>query len=103
MTYHLKIRKTVSVVMSGCILLCMPLLTGCGLFTTRVEIPKEVKVIVSVPCMKKENLPTPPSLRSDDELLALDRYKRTLAMWEDRRARQAFEAEQSAVLVACGG
>lgn len=78
----------------------LALLTGCAGQQT-VEIPKEVRVPVPVPCVKAEDRPTRPQLRTDGEILALDDYKRTLAMWEDRRTRQAYEGELEAVVEGC--
>ena len=93
--------NSLHVITLACILGCLLALQGCGGFATRVEIPKEVKVIVAVPCVKKSDLPTRPELRSDDEILALDRFKRTIAMWGERLDREDYEAKMAAVLAAC--
>lgn len=93
-------RKPVGAIKRILILLCLLVLPACSAFTTRVEIPKEVKVIVSVPCIRKADIPSL-GLLSDKEMADLDRYKRTLAMWDERRARDDFEAQLLAVLTAC--
>jgi hypothetical protein len=74
------------------------LLAGCA---STVEIPKEVKVPVPVPCIAPEKKPQRPVLRSDAELLALDSYKRTWALWGDRGERQAYEQTLEAIMEGC--
>jgi hypothetical protein len=64
-----------------------------------LQVPKEVRVIISVPCLKA--LPTEASLKSDSELLALDRYHRTLVMWDERREMQEKIARDRAALESC--
>lgn len=74
------------------------LLTGCA---HQLTVPAEVKVPVPVPCLKAEDKPARPALKSDAELLALDRYKRTLALWVERLERQAYEAKLEAAVEGC--
>lgn len=71
-------------------------LAGCA---STVEIPKEVKVPVPVPCVQER--PQRPPLLSDAELLALDRYKRTHALWGDRIERQRYQSELETVVEGC--
>ena len=74
------------------------LLAGCA---STVEIPKEVRVPVPTPCIAPQDKPQRPLLASDAELLALDRYKRTHALWGDRIARQAYQSELETIVEAC--
>lgn len=76
------------------------LLAGCA-SAPQVEIPKEVRVPVPVACIAPQDRPQRPPLRSDAELLALDTYRRTWAVWSDRLARQAYEAELEVVVEQC--
>ena len=75
------------------------LLSGCAMFSATPTPGPVEKVMVSVPCL--EAMPAKPALRTDAELMALDRGRRTLAMWEDRRKREGYEARVEAVLEAC--
>lgn len=67
-----------------------------------VTIPREVRVPVPIACVKPEDRPKRPRLRTEAEILALDDYKRTLAMWEERRTRDAYEAVLEALIEGCG-
>ena len=72
-------------------------LAGCAAQT--VTVPREVKVEVPVACVQER--PQRPALRSEAELLALDRYRRTLAAWSDLKAYEAWAAELEAVVEGC--
>lgn len=91
--------------MKSLIVLCFPIilgvLYGCG--TQPVQLPQKVEVAIQVPCLKKADIPPVPKLSTDAELLAMDRYKRTLVMWAERADRQDYEATLVAVLTACAG
>lgn len=76
-----------------CVLL---LLAGCA---SGPEIPREVPVMVPVPCITER--PIRPSLLSDAELLALDDYGLILALARDRRVRQAYQAQIEAAIAGC--
>lgn len=71
-------------------------LSACSTF----GVPKEVFVPVPVPCVQEIPRPQNP-FKGDDELLAMDRYKRTLALWDERRERQIYEKTLLALLEAC--
>lgn len=82
---------------TGIILACFAVLpAGCA---STVEIPKEVEVPVPVPCVEKR--PQRPPLLTDAELLALDQYKRTHALWGDRIERQRYESVMETVIDGC--
>jgi hypothetical protein len=78
-------------------ILLLILLAGCASQT--VTVPREVKVAVPVPCVSER--PQKPALRTEAELLAMDRYRRTLAAWSDLRAYEAYSAELEAVVEGC--
>ena len=65
----------------------------------RVEIPVEVKVQVPVPCVA--SVPERPRLRTEGELMAMDRYRRTLAAWADLKRLELYAAELEAVAEGC--
>lgn len=77
---------------------CAFLLSGCGLTP---KVPDEVKVPVPVPCIAAEDRPARPQFMSDAELLALDRYRRTRALWGDRAEREGYQAKLEAVVEGC--
>lgn len=77
--------------------LCL-LLAGCA---STVEVPKEVRVPVPVPCVRPEQLPERPQFMTDADILAFDSYRRTWALWLDRALRQAYEAQLEAVAKGC--
>lgn len=66
-----------------------------------VKLPERVNVPVPVACVDRKDVPERPALRTDGELMALDRYKRTLAMWEERRMREEYEKKQAAIIESC--
>ena len=74
-------------------------LAGCAAQT--ITVPKEVKVQVPVACVDPAARPQRPALRTEAELLALDRYRRTLAAWSDLKAYEAYSAELEAVVEGC--
>lgn len=80
-------------------LCCVVALGGC--METLPKVPEKVFVEVSVPCLKQE--PSKVALRSDAELLAMDQYRRTIAMWDERREMRAEIDRQHAALLACVG
>lgn len=73
---------------------------GCSSSPT-VEIPKEVQVAVPVACVPADQRPAPPALRSEADLMAMDRYRRTLAAWQDKRKLEIYMAQAEAIIEAC--
>jgi len=75
-------------------------LSGCASRET-IKLPEKVYITVTKACLDRKDVPVRPMLREDVELLAMDRYKRTIAMWDERRAREEYEKKQAAILEAC--
>jgi hypothetical protein len=73
-------------------------LAGCS---GPLRIPTEVKVPVPIACVDPADRPQRPELVTDAELLAMDYYKRTLALWADRIERQIYQAKLEAVVEGC--
>lgn len=71
---------------------------GCAT-ATNVNVPKETKVQVSTSCVKEK--PKKPEIRSESDLMAMDRNRRTLAAYSDLRKLETYAAEQEAVIEAC--
>lgn len=78
-------------------LLCL-LLAGCA---STVDIPREVRVPVPVPCITPEKIPERPGFMTDADIIAFDTYRRTWALWLDRALRQAYEAQLEAIAKGC--
>lgn len=81
------------------IALCLALLlAGCA---STVEIPKEVQVPVPVPCVDQKDLPAPPAIASEAELLLMPRYERTLRLWIDHARLVTYQAQLEAIARRC--
>jgi len=74
------------------------LASGCG---TGVTVPEKVPVEVPVPCISPTSRPARPAVRTQEELMAMDRYTRTLAAWSDRMKLEIYAAELEAVVEGC--
>lgn len=72
-------------------------LTSCA--SNKVEVPREVYVEVSTSCVRDR--PTKPAMRSEADLLTMDRYRRTIAAWQDLKKWEAYGAELEAVVTGC--
>jgi hypothetical protein len=62
---------------------------------------QQPSVSVAVPVACIEALPARPQVRTEAELLAMDRYARTLATWADRLTLDAYARELEALLAGC--
>lgn len=80
------------------LMLGMLVISGCA---STVEIPREIKVPVPVACIAQQDKPQRPPLASDAELLALDTYRRTWALWGDRANREAYASKLEAIAEGC--
>lgn len=69
--------------------------------SARIEVPKEVKVRVPVACVDAASRPQRPAVRTESDLMAMDRYRRTLAAWSDLRKLEIYAAELEAVVEGC--
>lgn len=72
--------------------------SGCA--TDRI-VPQEVRIPVPVSCLKEGDSPVRPSMMSDEQLDGLDDKRAVVALGQDRRIRQAYEARLEAALAAC--
>lgn len=66
-----------------------------------VKVPERVTVPVPVPCVKAEERPKRPALRTESDLMAMDRYRRTIAAWGDLKRWEAYGGELEAMVEAC--
>jgi hypothetical protein len=73
-------------------------IAGCA---TPREVPRTVREQVPIPCVAREDRPERPVLLSDAELMALDDYRRTWALWGDRLEREGYELKLEAVVEGC--
>lgn len=67
----------------------------------QVVVPREVRVPVPVACIPASGTPTKPQVRTAADLMAMDRYRRTLAAWSDLRAYEVYAAELEALVEGC--
>lgn len=74
-------------------------LAGCA--RPPVQIPTEVKVEVPVACIRPEERPVRPAVRSEPDLMALGRFQRTLALFSDWLKLKAYVAELEALVEGC--
>jgi hypothetical protein len=77
------------------------LLAGCSSAPTIPDPPREVRVPVPVPCLRPEDVPQRPSMLSDAQLDALDDKRAVIALGQDRRVRQGYEASMEAAIAGC--
>jgi hypothetical protein len=55
-------------------------LAGCSTIH-EIKVPETIYVPTPIPCIRPEKLPTKPVLRSQAEILLLDDYRATHALW----------------------
>lgn len=80
--------------------IAVALASGCTTLPS-IEVPREVRVPVAAPCVDPAARPKPPAIRRDEDLLAMDAYRRTLATWAERQALRAYAGEAEAVIEGC--
>lgn len=68
---------------------------------TTVDVPKQVNVRVSTACVDQDKRPKRPELRTESDLMAMDRNRRTLAAWSDLKKHELYTAELEAVVEGC--
>ncbi len=73
-------------------------LTGCA---SPVQIPQTVQVPTPVPCLAAADKPARPVLRTEEQLLGLDRYRRTHALWAEWLRLTGYVGELEAVVEGC--
>ncbi len=84
--------------MRAVILFLAIVLAGCA---TSLEIPKEVQVPVPVPCVDPKDLPVPPLIATEAEILLMPRYERTLRIWIDHARLVTYQAQLEAIARRC--
>lgn len=87
------------------LLLCVAVLaaalaTGCST-VPEIAVPEKVLVQVPVPCVHPDSRPQRPATRTEDDLLNMDTYGRTLATWSDLARLRAYAGELEAVVEGC--
>lgn len=76
-------------------------LAGCSSAPLIPDPPKEVRIPVPVACIKPDDVPQRPSMLSDAQLDALDDKRAVIALGQDRRVRQAYQAQLEAAVKGC--
>lgn len=66
-----------------------------------VQVPERVYVETPVPCVKPGRKPAAPQVLSDEELMALDSYRRTVRAYRDLTALRIYAVEAAAVIEGC--
>lgn len=83
-------------IIAGAIVLFLA--TGC---TSQLQIPKETLIQVPMACLSPADKPQRPVLLTDAEILALDTYRATWALWGDRLERDGYEKKMEAMVEGC--
>ena len=91
MTYCFKVWVAASFLLAA-------LLGGCA-----TTMPSQVEVPVATPCVKQNDIPDRPPLPSEDDLMKLDRNKRTLETWDEMLQLRYYSDQLRALLQACTG
>lgn len=73
-------------------------LAGCA---SAGRVPERVAVEVPVPCIPAQDVPQRPQLRAEADLMAMDRYRRTLAVWSNWLKLEIYAAELEALVAGC--
>jgi hypothetical protein len=76
-------------------------LAGCASPPIIPDPPREIRVPVPVPCLRPEDMPQRPSMLTDEQLDALDDKRAVIALGQDRRVRQGYEASMEAAIAGC--
>lgn len=80
--------------------LATALATGCS-SVPEISVPEKVFVQVPVPCVHPDSRPQRPEVRTEDDLLRMDTYGRTLATWSDLTRLRVYAGELEAVVEGC--
>jgi len=73
-------------------------LAGCA---TQLQVPEKVNVPVPVACVDPKDVPPRPQLRTQDDLMGMDRYRRTLAAWSDLVKLWAYTTQLESIAAGC--
>ncbi len=93
-------RRSSSLLLLG-VLLFWATLAGCASQVATIEVPKEIRVLVPTPCVDQAKRPARPALRSAEDLMLLDRGRRTLALYSDWLTLHSYAGELEAVVEGC--
>lgn len=85
---------------TAAILLLVAALAGCESVPT-VTVPREVNVPVLAPCIDPADAPQAPAVPSEAELLAMDPYRRTIAVWVAYVELQIYKLKAAAMVQQC--
>ena len=91
MTYAFRVWVSASFLLAA-------LLGGCA-----STMPTQVEVPVATPCIKQRDIPDRPPLPSEEDLLKMDRHKRTLETWDEMLQLRYYSDELRALLNSCTG
>lgn len=69
--------------------------------TPEIHVPQTVSVPTPVPCVEPDKRPRAPVLRAESDLMAMDRYHRTLAAWQDLKKYEVYKTQLEAIVEAC--
>ena len=92
-------RYIIMLIMFVAVVAALFALTACAAWP--LQNPKEVGHAVPVACIDPKDRPEKPEFVTDAEILALDTYRATWALWGDRLERQAYEKQLEAVVEGC--
>lgn len=67
----------------------------------QVKVPEKVLVPTPVACVDPAKRPKPPRERSESDLIAMERYRRTLATWSELQKSRAYALELEAIVEGC--
>lgn len=72
--------------------------SGCA---PSVQVPERVRIEVPVPCLDPAKIPQRPAVRTQADLLRMDRFTRTLAAWQDMKRWEAYAEQLAALTSGC--
>lgn len=82
----------------------LPLAMSCAALvacSSAVQVPERVEVQVPVACVAAADVPKRPPVRTEADLMAMDRYRRTLAAWSDLKSLEAYSTKLEAIAEGC--
>jgi len=95
-----KAPSAVSLLLRGGIVIAALALASCS-SVPKIDVPKEVRLPVPIPCVDAAKRPKPPAVVPIDDLLAMDKGTRTLRAWANLERLVAYAAEVEAVVEGC--
>ena len=66
-----------------------------------IRVPERVLVPTPIACVDPAKRPPAPQLRAEADLLAMDQYRRTLAVWQDLKKHEAYMVQLEAIVEGC--